>query len=173
MAVIGLTALFIILFGIAIFRLRWPIRTWVTGMLIGLIFIGLAIGGALTGDVYPNVRDRYNANVHTTLRTTKSFTAINTTNANSVNINLVPSSKYYVSLNYYGRPDLASIKTYVNNGTLVIDSSQFNWHRNCQVICIPNTYKMTITVYTPDAMQLMNQTYGTPMIPPPPKPYQP
>ena len=171
MVVVGLIALFIILFGIAIFRRKWPIRTWVTGMMVGLIFIGLAIGGALTADVYPNIRDRYNANVHTTVRISKSFTAVNLIGDADVGINYAPSSKYYVSLNYYERPNLASIKTYVKSGTLVIDTSQFNEHRNCQAICIPNNYNMEITVYTPDALQLINQNDAIPIAPPlPPDP---
>jgi len=156
--VTGLVALFIMLFGIAIFRRKWPIRTWVTGILIGLIFIGLAVGGALTADVYPNVRDRYNTNVHTTIRTVKPFTEVNLASDNTINtINFVPSSKYYISFNYYGRPNLASITTSVENGDLVINSNQFNELRDCTAICIPNGYDMAITIYAPNALQLMNQ----------------
>jgi phage shock protein PspC (stress-responsive transcriptional regulator) len=176
MAVVALFALFDILFGIAIFRRKWPIRTWITGMLIGLIFIGLAIGGALVADIYPNVRDRYNANVHTTVRFTQPFTAVNATGLN-IDINYIPSDKYYVSLNYYDHPNLAAIKTTVNNGTLLIDTSQFNWQRNCQAICIPRGYNMIITVYSPDALQLINQAGNAvpaPLPPLSPKPmYQP
>jgi len=173
MVVVGLIALFVILFGIAIFRRKWPIRTWVTGMLVGLIFIGLATGGALGADVYPNIRDRYNTNVHSTVRIVKPFTAVNIIGNADVGINFESSSKYYVSLNYYAHPALASIKTYVKNGTLVIDTSQFNWHRSCQAICIPNTYNMSITIYTPDALQLMNQDGAIPIKPLPPDQPQP
>lgn len=167
MAVVALISLFIILFGIAIFRRKWPIRTWVTGMLIGLIFIGLSTGGALAADVYPNIRDRYNANVHTTVRDIQPFTTV--TAIGDRNVNYVPADTYSVSLNYYGHPNLSAIKTYVKNGTLVVDSSQFNPNRNCQAICIPHTYNMVITIYTPDALQLINQNDGAgPMISPMP-----
>jgi phage shock protein PspC (stress-responsive transcriptional regulator) len=172
MIVVGLVAFFIMFFGIAIFRRKWPIRTWVTGILIGLIFIGLAIGGALTANIYPNVRDQYNSNTHTTIRTVKPFTTVNLNNVNNVNnINFVTSSKYYVSFNYYGHPNLASIITSVQNGSLVISSNQFNSLRDCSAICIPSGYNMVVTIYTPNAVQLINQSYNmqsNPSFPEPP-----
>jgi phage shock protein PspC (stress-responsive transcriptional regulator) len=155
LAVAALFALFIILFGIAMFRRKWPIRAWVTGMLVGLIFIGLAIGGALTADVVPNIRDRYNANVHTSVRSLAPFTTMNFTGP--LDINFQTSNTYSVSLSYYGHPDLAKVKTSVPNKSLLIDASQFDQHRNCQAICIPNNYNLVITVYAPNAMQLSNQ----------------
>jgi hypothetical protein len=163
MIVAALIAVFIILFGVAIFRRKWPIRTWVTGIMVGLIFIGLAFGGALTADVYPNIRASYNANVFTTVRPLTAFNSVDENQANAGEINVVPSSSYYVSLNYYGHPDLNSIKTYVRSGTLYIDSSTFNWHRNCQSICIPDTYNMVITIYSPNAQELINQLDGGPV----------
>lgn len=165
--VVGLIALFIILFGIAMFRRKWPIRTWVTGILVGLVFIGAAVGGALAGDVYPNVRNRYNANVHTSIRTLAPFSALNITGPEQ-NINFQPSSTYYVSLTYYDHPNLSEVNTIVQNKTLIIDSTDFSWHRNCQGICIPNTYNLAITVYAPDALQLADQAGNIPTMPPAP-----
>jgi len=167
---VGLMALFILLFGVAIFRRKWPIRTWVTGILIGVICIGLAIGGALAADVYPNIRDRYDANVHTTVRTSQPFTTVSAIGSANININYAASNTYYIGLRYYDHPDLASIKTYVKNGVLVIDSSRFNWHRSCQAICIPDTYNMVITIYAPNVSQLMNQDNSAPPILSPPTP---
>jgi phage shock protein PspC (stress-responsive transcriptional regulator) len=156
MLVVGFIALFIILMGVAMFRRKWPIRTWITGVLIGIVFIGLAVGGALAGDVYPNIRDRYNANIHTSFRTLTPFSALDI-NGPETDINFQAANTYYVSLTYYGHPDLAEVKTIVQNKTLTIDSSQFDWHRNCQTICIPDTYNLVINIYAPDAQQLVNQ----------------
>lgn len=176
MLITGLVALFIMLFGIAIFRRKWPIRTWVTGILIGLIFIGLAVGGALATDVYPNVRARYDANIHTVVRRLAPFNTVNLNSADAIDINFVTSSQYYVSLNYYGHPNLASITTNVENGSLVINSNQFNWGRNCTAICIPKSYDMVVTIYAPNATQLGNPYNNTiqiesitPSSPQPPK----
>lgn len=167
MGVASLMALFIILFGIAMFRRKWPIRTWVTGVLVGLAFIGIAVGGALAADVYPNVHDRYNANIHTTVRTLAPFSAINV-NGPEANINYQTSNTYYVSLTYYDHPNLGAVKTIVQNNTLDIDSTQFDWHRHCHAICIPDSYNLVITIYSPDALQLANQNGNIPAIPTPP-----
>jgi len=168
--VVGLIGVFIIFFGIAMFRRKWPIRTWVTGTLIGIVFIGLAVGGALVGNVYPNVRDRYNANTHTSIRNLPSFISLST--SGDTNINFQAAKTYYVGLQYYGHPDLGQVKTIVKNNSLIIDSSQFTSTRHCQIICIPNGYNLVITVYSPNAQQLSNQFDNMPNIPSAPtKPY--
>jgi len=41
------------------------------------------------------------------------------------NINFQNSNTYSVGLSYYGHPDLAEVKTTVQNKTLNIDSTQF------------------------------------------------
>jgi phage shock protein PspC (stress-responsive transcriptional regulator) len=166
-AVVGLITLFITLFGIAMFQRKWPIRTWVTGMLVGLIFIGGAVGGALAADVYPNVRDRYDSNIHISTRSLTPFSAMNITGPEE-NINFQASDTYYVSLKYYDHPNLINVKTIVQNKTLIIDSTQFDWHRNCQIICLPDTYNLIITVYSPNAQQLANQEGVLPIVPPTP-----
>lgn len=170
----ALIALFTILLGIAIFRRKWPIRTWVTGVLIGLLLIGLAAGGALAANVYPNVRDRYNANTHTVLRSVAPFTSVSGLAIGTDSINYQQSNKYYVALNYYGHPNLSAIKTTVNKGALLLDTSRFDWQRNCATLCFPKSYHLVITVYSPNAFQLENQDLMAPPIPPMPKPvFQP
>jgi phage shock protein PspC (stress-responsive transcriptional regulator) len=173
LVVLALIAIFIILFGIAIYRRKWPIKTWVTGVLAGLIFIGLAVGGALTADVYPNVRNAYQANTHTTVRTLSSFSNVNMDGLDFGTTNFVYSSKYSIAFNYYGHPNLNSIKTSVNNNTLLIDTTNFNWRRNCSTVCFPVSYRLNITVYTPNALQLENQQIPMPPFPPviSPKPF--
>lgn len=163
MIVAGLIGLFVIFFGIAMFRRKWPIKTWITGTLVGLVLLGLAVGGALAGNVYPNIRDRYNANVHTSVRSLASFSALNI--SGPANINFETSNSYYVDLTYYGHPNLSNVKTIVQNKTLTIDSTQFVWNRHCQTICIPKTYNLAITIYSPNAQQLANQTGNIPSVP--------
>ncbi|HEY4964529.1 MAG TPA: PspC domain-containing protein [Candidatus Saccharimonadales bacterium] len=162
--VAALIAVFVILFGIAMFRRKWPIRNWVTGILVGILFIGLAVGGALSGNVYPNIRDRYNANTHSTVQTVAPFNALNI-NADDAMINFQTANTYSVGTSYYGHPDLSNLKISVHNKTLIIDGSQFNWHRNCNSICIPSTYNLSLTIYSPDADQLANQFYESPGVP--------
>jgi phage shock protein PspC (stress-responsive transcriptional regulator) len=152
--VLMLVPVFVILFGISIFRRKWPIRTWATGTLVGILLIGLATIGALVADVAPQVRDNYNAGFHTTVRTLPSFKDINLSEANGdVNILFQTASTYSVSMRYYGRPNLHPIQTSVENKTLIINTNNFSSTRNCQALCIPNTYELTITVYSPNPPQ--------------------
>jgi len=165
MVVVALIAAFIILFGVAMFRRRWPIKAWATGTLVGLVLIGLAVSGALAANVYPNVKDRYNANVHTTVRSLKPFNNLNI-NGPWSNVNFVTSNNYSADLTYYGHPNLSEVQTTVQNKTLTIDTAQFDWNRNCQSICIPDNYNLSLTIYAPDANQLANQS--APLLPPGP-----
>jgi len=149
LVVAGVIAIFIVLFGLAMFRRKWPIHTWVTAMLVGLIFAGLATGGALAADVAPKVRDRYNANVHTTMATVKPFSKVNVI-GDGVTVRYQMSNTYSVSLRYFGNPNLSTIKTSVANGVLLIDAGRFDWHRDCQTLCLPDTYNLVITVASPN-----------------------
>jgi hypothetical protein len=63
---------------------------------------------------------------------------------------------------------LANVKTTIQNKTLLIDTSQFDWQRNCQAICIPDSYNLSVTIYAPDALQLANQFGNAPLMPPAP-----
>ncbi|HEX4775051.1 MAG TPA: PspC domain-containing protein [Candidatus Saccharimonadales bacterium] len=170
-ATVTLVSLFTMLLGIAIFRRKWPIRTWITGVLIGLLFIGLAAGGALAANIYPNVRDRYNVNTHTVLRSIAPFNSVSADAIGTDSINFQQSNKYYVALNYFGHPNLSTIKTTANKGNLLIDTSQFDWQRNCNTLCFPRSYNLSITIYAPNALQLENQDLMAPPIPSMPKPF--
>jgi phage shock protein PspC (stress-responsive transcriptional regulator) len=164
-AVAALLAVFITVLGIATFQRKWPIRTWLTGVLVGLMLVGLAIGGALAADVYPGVHGRYNANLHITTRSVPQFTGVNINNSD-IGVNFQASDKYFIVLNYYGNPNLTTIKTSVKNGTLVIDTNQFNDHRNCQTLCIPPTYNLSVTIYSPNSTELESQDSSMPIQPP-------
>jgi hypothetical protein len=170
-AIIGLIAVLIILSGVAIFQRKWPIHTWITGVLIGLAFIGLAIGGALGADVYPSVHARYEANIHTSTRYLPHFNSMVVDS--DIGIYSQTATSYYVVLNYYGHPNLSTIKTSVKDGVLTINGYHYNDNRNCQALCIPSTHGLSITVYSPDNTQSKNQdVYGSapPFTPPVPSP---
>jgi phage shock protein PspC (stress-responsive transcriptional regulator) len=135
MAIAALIAVFTILFGMAI--------------LIGLLSIGLAAGGALAADTVPHVRDRYNANIHTITRSLQPFTNINDTDG--TDLRFQTADNYSVSIKYYGNSDISKIKTTVTNGTFKIDSQNFDSQRHCStVLCIPDTFIIEITVNSPN-----------------------
>lgn len=165
LAVVVLVAVFIIFFGVAIFRRKWPIRIWVTGTLAGLLILGFAVAGALGASVYPSVRDDYNANLHTLSRNLPPFDSVNIIDGDAEDINFEYASNYYVSINYFGNPNLSNVKTTVSKNSLKIDASQFNWRRDCPVLCVPNKYNLSITVHSPNSDQLQNEEISTPPTP--------
>ncbi|HSX45910.1 MAG TPA: PspC domain-containing protein [Candidatus Saccharimonadia bacterium] len=172
MSVVAIGSLFIVLFGMAMFMRKWPIRGWITGVLIGLAFIGTAAGAALAADTVPTVKDRYDANLHTTLRTLQPFSSVNVDGKN-VDVRFRTASSYSISIRYYDHPNLANVKTTVSNNALQIDSSQFDSDRHCQTWCIPNDYNVVVTVNAPNADQLIPDmpvpvTTPTPIKPPVP-----
>jgi phage shock protein PspC (stress-responsive transcriptional regulator) len=150
--VAAMMGIFIILFGIAVFRRKWPIRAWLTGVLVGLTVIGLVGSAALTADTAPRVRDRYNANFNTLVKNVQPFTTVNEIGPASVTTQV--SEKYYVAIRYYNKSDPAKIKVSVSNGTLLVDASQYQWDRHCPSLCIPNHFDLGITVYSPDPPQI-------------------
>jgi len=149
----AMVGLFVVLFGVSFFRRRWPIKGWITGVLLGIFFIGLAVSIALAADVYPNVRDRYNANTHTVSRTVQPFTSVNATGY-GLDFEYDYSATYSISLNYYGNPDTSTIKTTVVNNVLQINAQSFDWQRHCDMLCVPDTYNMVVRVYSPTQPQI-------------------
>jgi phage shock protein PspC (stress-responsive transcriptional regulator) len=143
----AIISVFIILSGMALFRHKWPIRTWITGILVGLLFLSFAAGAALTADVVPAVRDRYNANFHYALRTTPAFSTVTT--IGDVNIDYQSASTYSVVIRSFGSTNVSGITTTVKDGTLQIDSTRLNQYAPCHVLCIPRHDNVTITVRAP------------------------
>lgn len=143
-------AVFIVLLGMAIFSRKWPVHAWITGVLVGLTFVGLAVGGGLVADVVPLVRDRYNANLHEVTRNVGPFTQVNLAEiGNDENVRYHTAPTYSVELHYYGNPNLSAVKIGVSRSVLSIRSRQFNEHRICSSLCIPNEYDLSITINSP------------------------
>lgn len=151
--VAAMMAIFIILFGMAVYARRWPIRAWLTGVLVGLTLIGMVGGGALAADTVPNVRDRYNSHLHTAVRQLKPFTGV-TVSGQDVGVNFETASTYSVSLRYFDSANVGAIKTNVTNGVLFVDSQNFDQHRICNHWCIPDSYNMVVTIYSPNEPQV-------------------
>jgi len=145
-----IVSLFIVLFGMALFQRKWPIRPWITGILVGLLFAGLAAGGALAADVVPQVRNRYNSHIHTVSYSVQPFTKVNLDNA-SGNIQYQWSPTYSVSVRYWDNPNTSTVKTHVSGSVLYIDTQQLDHslENGCQGSCIPINYEPVITISSP------------------------
>jgi len=145
-AIIGL---FSILIGIATFKRRWPIRAWITSVLVGIFLIGSAAGIALSADVAPQVRERYESSMSTTA--VSDITAFdNITTTGGIDVEYDPSPSYSVNLRYYGHPDLSKIKVTVVDKVLHIDSTVFDNSRECNMLCIFPHYNMVVQVAAPN-----------------------
>lgn len=147
----AIITLFLVLIGMALFWRKWPIRSWLTGVLIGLLLIGIAAGSALAANVAPEVQNRYNANFHTTTYNVQPFTKVNLDNA-AGEIRYQWSPKYSVSVRYFGHPNISTLKAAVSNGVLSIDTRQLDQaqYDNCPNACIPISRGPVITIGSPE-----------------------
>jgi phage shock protein PspC (stress-responsive transcriptional regulator) len=147
-AIIGLASIFVIIAGIAIFKRRWPIKGWITGVLAAIFFIGFSVALALTADVAPNVRDRYLTNSHTQTRSVSPFQDV-TIVGKDVDYQWEYADTYSVSFHYFDHPDISKIKTTVNNNLLTIDTTNYQRERNCDMLCVFPAYNLLVTVKGP------------------------
>jgi hypothetical protein len=130
------------------FKRRWPIRGWITGVLSVLFFIVLAGALVLTADAAPKVRDRYLSRSHTETRSLQPFQDV-TIVGKDVDYDWEYADTYSVSFHYFDNPDISKIKTGVSNNLLTIDTSDYTRERNCDMLCIFPAYNLLVTVKGP------------------------
>lgn len=152
----ALLALFMILIGLALMRRKWPTAPWATGVLIGLLFVGLATSISLGADIAPKVRSRVDAARHTTTLSVASFS--NLIASGNAMVDVQQGNNYSVTMSYIGNPDVSKISISSAGGTLKIDSSQLKDRSDCTVICAFPDYDLKITVYTPVAPKWQDST---------------
>ncbi len=153
LALVGLMAIFGVICGLAIYKRRWPIRGWVTGVIVGVFFIGLATAGALSFDSAHKVRDRYLSGSHTTTRSVEPFQDI-TIVGKDLDYRWEYADTYSVSFHYFDNPDISKIKTTVNNNLLEIDTSNYDRDRHCTMLCIFPAYNLLVTVKGPRPLSI-------------------
>ncbi len=153
---LALLSLFILLIGIAMMRRKWPIALWATGVLAGLLFVGLAAGISLGADIAPKVQSRIEAARHTTTLSVASFSNLDV--SGNAEVDVEHANTYKVSMQYIGTPDISKVNIKSTNGTLRIDSSQLKRRSDCATICMFPNYDLRITVYTPVAPTVNGST---------------
>jgi len=158
LGLIGLLALLVTLLGMAMFRRKWPIKAWITGVLLGVFFVGFAVSMALAADTAPKVRDRYQAASHTTSRVLQPFSSVDV-KGGGVSVDYQYAESYSVNLKYFDSPDLSKIKTTVVKGKLDIDLEQFTDSRKCTMLCLFPNYNMVLTVYAPTVPDMKSKEF--------------
>jgi phage shock protein PspC (stress-responsive transcriptional regulator) len=165
----GLLAVFLIICGVAIFKRRWPIKGWITGVLTAIFVIALAVTLALTAGVAPKVRDRYLSRSHTQTRSVQPFQDV-VIQGKDVDYQWEYADTYSVSIHYFDNPDVSKIKTTVSNNLLTIDTSNYQRERNCDMLCIFPAYNLLVTVKGPQPLPIPSPVSTPKHIIP--KPYQ-
>lgn len=149
MALVVIVAVFVVLIGIQTFTRKWPLHGWITGILIGLFFIGTSASFALAADTAPRVKERYEAMTHTSaVQSLSPFERFEATGG--VDVVYIPSPTYAVSLHYTGDLDPSKVKFNVKDGTLYIDGSAVDTAKHCTMLCLFPRYNLTVQLYAPN-----------------------
>lgn len=162
----AIMAIFLVLIGIAAFKRRWPVRAWITGVLVGLFLVGSAASVALAADAAPRVRDRYEAGMHTTA--IANIQPFNKVQVNDIDITYVSSPNYAVNLHYFDHPDLSKIKVHVANSTLFVDATALTSGNHCTMLCLYPRYNLTVQVYAPNVQDFKAPPHTDIFYPAPP-----
>ncbi len=149
MLLVAILAVFLTLIGIQSFTRKWPVRSWITGLLAGIFLLALAATAALVVDTVPRVKDRYEALYHTAqVENIQAFDKI--VAAGNVEIQSVQSPNYAVSLRYFDHPDLSKLHIRTENGTLYIDAKDLAPASDCTMLCLQPDYSVTVQVHAPN-----------------------
>ncbi len=165
LAFLALATVFMVVLGLAMVRRRWPIAPWATGILISLLFVGLASGIALGADVAPTVRQRFISAHHSSTSGLEPFTTVNVTGERPVEFR--HGDGYAISYSYVNNPDI-KVSAGVVGQTLELNTDKFSRQNNCSVLCLFPDYDLTITVYSPNtpAVTYQGRPVATPAQPP-------
>jgi phage shock protein PspC (stress-responsive transcriptional regulator) len=148
MGLVAIVAVFLILMGIAAFKRAWPVRGWITGILLGVFLVGSIASVALAADAVPRVRGRYEGTVHTTaIGDIQSFNQVKS--IGRIDISYTSSATYGVNIRYIGNPDLSKVKIHTSNNVLYIDSTKLDAQQHCNMLCLFPGYDMTVQLYAP------------------------
>jgi phage shock protein PspC (stress-responsive transcriptional regulator) len=154
MLVAAIVSIFLMLTGIATFKRKWPVRSWITGILVGVFLIGSVLSVALTADAVPRVRERYETNLHTTpVKNIQPFHKVVT--SGNVDISYISAPNYGVDVHYEGDPDLSKLKIEVRDNILYVDSQGLDGAKHCTMLCLFPRYDMTVQVFAPNVQDFV------------------
>ena len=128
---------------------KWPIRGWITGVLVGIFLLITVAGMTLAADIAPHLENRVENYKHTTVvKDIKPFT--NIVGQGGVEVTRTYAPDYAVKLHYFNNPDLSKLKIEVRNNVLYIDASALTDSDHCTMLCAFPDYDLNIEVFGPD-----------------------
>jgi phage shock protein PspC (stress-responsive transcriptional regulator) len=148
MGVFVIVSVFILLIGVATLRRKWPVRSWITGVLAGLLMLGSVTTAVLVADAVPRVRERYQTTLHTTaVKDIQPFSKVVT--EGNIDIEYISAPSYGVTVHYSDNPDLTKLKVLVKDKVLYVDSRSLDATDHCYMLCLFPRYNMTVQIFAP------------------------
>lgn len=156
----ALLAGFLLLAGLAMVKRKWPLPAWAAGVM-GIVWLAsLAVGGALTADTVPKVRDRYEAAQHIYTVPLAEFNKLQIIGSHETSIKYEESADRSISIRYWGKVDLSRMKTAVKDQTLTVDAESIASSMRCKAFCVFHPPILEVTVKGPKLQEVTTETPG-------------
>lgn len=155
MVTLAVLALLLMAVAMATLKRKWTMPGWVTGTMIGVIFIAASVGTAIGFEVAPQVRDRYRELQQTQ---TYDLPPFNKTDliGKEATFRFEPDDEYKLEVRYFGQKDqLQGIDKKVENGTLKIDTTGYKGEERDCVLCIDPGDELEVIIHAPATHPLL------------------
>lgn len=149
--VISLMGVLLAVAGLSLVREKWPMPAWVTGSIIAIIFVGMAVLVPVAASKIPELQRRHdNAYVTTNVPLVGTFKDL-LVEGQYTSVVYQSSETYGVLVTSYGKRDLSPIKATVGDDevlTVRVDEPLDN--KECGIMCGVQDQNITITVLAPE-----------------------
>ncbi|HYH74809.1 MAG TPA: PspC domain-containing protein [Candidatus Saccharimonadales bacterium] len=155
------------LVGVAMIRRRWFVPGWATAGLVGLFFVGVTVMGPLTPGVVQKFESYATALDRTASRAVQEpFTALHIVDSgenydNPVRYEYRQAEIPSIEFEYVGDAELSDVQTTVKDGTLIINTAEYDNNPDCSGICIAGEHDMKVTIKHPDLKKITMSQYGS------------
>lgn len=152
MVLVAVTALFLLLAGVAMVRRKWAVPGWAVAALAGIFLVSIVAGTAALPDTVNSVQSRYEAAQHTEVRKMSAFERVRVQAGPApMAYRYEQSDTYSVELHYLGDVDTKEITTAVTDKTLTVDTRSFHGGRDwdCTGMCVGPSEFMEVVIRAP------------------------
>lgn len=133
-AVVVLMGILLAMSGLSLVREKWPTPGWVTGSLVGVILVGLAVIIPVSASMVPKIQERHEKAYVTSSRAVDGTFTNLFVEGEYANVFFETSDRYEVAIKTYGKQNTSKIETSIANDVLTIRAHE-PLKDNCNVIC--------------------------------------